>query len=71
MDRGVLWATVDGVTKSQTQLSNFHFQVIPVNGIDLVNQLFSTFCVFYNPCVVYKNKHLRKFGYCERKINME
>ena len=23
------------------------------------------------PVVVYKNKHLRKFGYCERKINME
>ena len=26
MDRGAWWATVHGVTESQTQLSNFHFQ---------------------------------------------
>ena len=25
MDRGAWWATVHGVTKSQTQLSDFHF----------------------------------------------
>ena len=25
MDRGVWWATVHGVAKSQTRLSNFHF----------------------------------------------
>ena len=25
MDRGAWWATVHGVTKSQTQLSGFHF----------------------------------------------
>ena len=25
MDRGAWWATVRGVTKSQTQLSNYHF----------------------------------------------
>ena len=25
MDRGAWWATVHGVAKSQTQLSNFHF----------------------------------------------
>ena len=26
MDRGAWWATVYGVAKSQTQLSDFHFQ---------------------------------------------
>ena len=28
MDRGTWWATVHGVTKSQTQLSDFHFHTI-------------------------------------------
>ena len=28
MDRGAWWATVHGVTNSQTQLSDFHFQVV-------------------------------------------
>ena len=28
MDRGTWWATVHGVTKSQTQLSNSYFQVV-------------------------------------------
>ena len=28
MDRGGWWATVHGVAKSQTQLSNFHFHFL-------------------------------------------
>ena len=28
MDRGAWWATLHGVTKSQTQLSDFHFHTI-------------------------------------------
>ena len=28
MDRGAWWATVHGVAKSQTQLSDYYFQII-------------------------------------------
>ena len=35
MDRGAWWATVHGVAKSQTQLSDFHFHmVLNVNWTD-------------------------------------
>ena len=30
MDRGAWWATVHGVTKSQTRLSDFHFQQLKI-----------------------------------------
>ena len=41
MDRGASWATVHGVAKSQTQLSNFHFTSLHffVNGNDPENKL--------------------------------
>ena len=32
MDRGTWWATVYGVPKSQTRLSNFHFPLLPPGG---------------------------------------
>ena len=41
MDRGTSWATVHGITKSQTRLSNFHFNSLHffVNGDDPKNKL--------------------------------
>ena len=35
MDRGALWATVHGVTKSQTQLSNKHLWRVSYSQIEL------------------------------------
>ena len=33
MDRGAWWATVQGVAKSQTQVSNFHFYFVQIQDI--------------------------------------
>ena len=33
MDGGAWWATVDGVTKSQTQLSDYHFHFYRIEGM--------------------------------------
>ena len=35
MDRGAWWATVLGVTKSQTQLSGFHFDLFSLSFIQV------------------------------------
>ena len=32
MDKGTSWATVHGVTKSRTRLSNFHFHFLAFNA---------------------------------------
>ena len=38
MDRGVPWATVHGVAKSQTQLSDLHFSLSLLNGEVFANE---------------------------------
>ena len=35
MDRGAWQAIVHGVTKSQTQLSNFHFHLYPLSSVSV------------------------------------
>ena len=45
MDRGALWATVHGATKSQTHLRSWHFTFIPLkqSNSDLLRSRFSKF----------------------------
>ena len=68
MDRGVWWATVHGVTKSRTQLNDFHFL------LKLIVVMVSQFCGFtkcywivqfkwvnYMVCEFYLNKAVKEW----------
>ena len=49
MDRGVWWATVHGITRSQTQLRDFHFPPI----LDMDNSFHRAHSVTESPSLAY------------------
>ena len=63
-DRGAWHATVRGVTKSQTQLSKFHFHLHPLSSVSVNShqkQWNSQFHNFHFLCWVFYDSHFDSF----------
>ena len=56
MDRGAWWATVHGVTKSQTQLSNHHMYFLTFLDIIFFSLDFSLFLFSFETAHAQKKK---------------
>ena len=69
MDRGAWWVTVNGVTKSWTPLSDFHFLPRCESLISLIRQVLAQYTPVLGPCSLRHSAILPfKCPLCRRKV---